>query len=69
MWLSYSKGRKMLERAERELGYSIVARSPGGQNGVSARVSEDGMRLLSRYVLFEKELSGLSEEKFREIFL
>ncbi|HIX47892.1 MAG TPA: LysR family transcriptional regulator [Candidatus Mediterraneibacter caccavium] len=69
MGLSYSKGRKMLERAERELGYTIVERSPGGKNGGSARVSEDGMRLLSRYERFEKELTELAEEKYREIFL
>lgn len=69
MGLSYSKGRKMLERAERELGYTIVERSPGGKNGGSARVSKDGMRLLSRYERFEKELTGLAEEKYREIFL
>ena len=69
MGLSYSKGRKMLERAERELGYTIVERSPGGKNGGSARVSKDGMRLLSRYERFEKELTELAEEKYREIFL
>ena len=68
MGLSYSKGRKMLERAERELGYTIVERSPGGKNGGSARVSKDGMRLLSRYERFEKELTELAEEKYREIF-
>ena len=55
MGLSYSKGRKMLERAERELGYTIVERSPGGKNGGSARVSEDGMRLLRS---FSRTLSG-----------
>ena len=68
MGLSYSKGRKMLERAERELGYTIVERSPGGKNGGSASVSEDGMRLLTRYERFEKELTELAEEKYREIF-
>ena len=35
----------------------------------SARVSKDGMRLLSRYERFEKELTELAEEKYREIFL
>ena len=68
MGLSYSKGRKMLERAERKLGYTIVERSPGGKNGGSARVSEEGMRLLSRYERFEKELTELAEQKYREIF-
>ena len=69
MGLSYSKGRKMLERAERELGYTIVERSPGGKNGGSARVSEDGMRQLPRYERIETELTGQAEEKYREIFL
>lgn len=68
MGLSYSKGRRMLERAERELGYLIVERSPGGKNGGSARVSDAGMRLLSRYKRFEKELTEAAEEKYREIF-
>lgn len=68
MGLSYSKGRKMLDRAERELGYTIVERSPGGKNGGSAMVSEDGMKLLAKYERFEKELTETAEEKYREIF-
>lgn len=68
MGLSYSKGRKMLERAEKELGYTIVERSPGGKNGGSARVSDDGIRLLLQYERFEKELTEAAEEKYREIF-
>lgn len=68
MGLSYSKGRKLLDRAERELGYTIVERSPGGKHGGSARVSEEGMRLLEKYERFEKELTEAAEEKFREIF-
>ncbi len=68
MNLSYSKGRKMLDRAEEELGYTIVERSPGGKNGGSARVSEEGIRLLKQYERFEKELIQTAEEKYREIF-
>lgn len=68
MGLSYSKGRKMLERAERELGYTIVERSPGGRNGGSASVSDAGLRLLLQYERFEKELTEAAEEKYREIF-
>lgn len=68
MGLSYSKGRKIIERAERELGYTIVERSHGGKHGGSARVSEEGLRLLAKYERFEKELTEMAEEKFREIF-
>ncbi len=68
MGLSYSKGRKLLDRAEQELGCTIVERSPGGKHGGSACVSEEGLRLLEKYERFEKELTETAEEKFREIF-
>ena len=68
MGLSYSKGRKMLDRAEKELGYTIVERSPGGKNGGGARVSGEGLKLLEKYERFEKELTETAAEKYREIF-
>ena len=68
MGLSYSKGRKMLDRAEKELGYTIVERSPGGKNGGGARVSDEGLKLLEKYERFKKELTETAAEKYREIF-
>ena len=68
MGLSYSKGRKMLDRAEKELGYTIVERSPGGKNGGGARVSDEGLKILEKYERFEKELTETAAEKYREIF-
>ena len=68
MGLSYSKGRKRLDRAEKELGYTIVERSPGGKNGGGARVSDEGLKLLEKYERFEKELTETAAEKYREIF-
>ena len=68
MGLSYSKGRKMLDRAEKELGYTIVERSPGGKNGGGARVSDEGLKLLEKYERFEKELTETAAEEYREIF-
>lgn len=68
MGLSYSKGRKLLDRAEKELGYAIVERTHGGKNGGGACLSEAGMRLLEKYERFEEELTKTAKEKFREIF-
>lgn len=68
MGLSYSKGRRIIERAERELGYVIVERNPGGRHGGSARVSEQGKILLERYELFEQEMIRAAEEAFDRIF-
>lgn len=68
MGLSYSKGRRLLDRAERELGYRIVERSPGGKNGGGAHVSQAGLQLLEKYERLERELTEAAEEKFRQIF-
>lgn len=68
MGLSYSKGRRMIERAEGELGYSIVERTHGGKNGGNARITEAGSSLLKKYEKFEAEIEEAAREKFDEIF-
>ena len=69
MGMSYSKGRRIIERAERELGFTIIERSHGGKNGGGARLSGKGALLLERYEQFEQELDQIAEEKYREIFV
>jgi len=49
--ISYSKGWTIIRTCEKELGYSVVERQPGGKNGGAAAVSEKGLRLLA---LFEE---------------
>ena len=66
--MSYSKGWSLIRTAERELGCTIVDRSPGGIGGGAARVSEQGLNLLNRYEQFEKEIALIAQEKYREIF-
>ena len=66
--MSYSKGWSLIRTAERELGCTIVERSPGGIGGGAARVSEQGLNLLNRYEQFEKEIALIAQEKYREIF-
>ena len=66
--MSYSKGWSLIRTAERETGYTIVDRSPGGKGGGAARVSERGRKLLEQYERFEKEIARIAREKYREIF-
>lgn len=66
--MSYSKGWSLIRTAERELGYTIVERSPGGKGGGTACVSAGGLELLRKYEQFEKEISDIAREKYREIF-
>lgn len=68
MGLSYSKGRKLIDRAEQELGYTVVERTHGGKNGGGACLSKEGIQFLEKYERFEQELTELADEKFREIF-
>jgi molybdate transport repressor ModE-like protein len=69
MGMSYSKGRRIIERAERELGFSLIERSHGGKNGGGAMLSEKGALLLECYGQFEQELEQIAEEKYRKIFV
>ncbi len=68
MGLSYSKGRKLLDRVERELGYIVVERSHGGKNGGSARLSRRGLWLLEQYEKLETEMKNAAEKAYGEIF-
>lgn len=66
--MSYSKGWSLIRTAERELGCTIVDRSPGGKGGGAAQVSARGLELLKRYEQLEKEIARIAQEKYREIF-
>lgn len=52
--MSYSKGWSLIRSAEKELGYTVVERSPGGKHGGVANVSEAGKDILRKYELLEK---------------
>lgn len=66
--MSYSKGWSLIRTAERELGCTIVERSPGGKTGGTARVSEKGRCLMEKYERLDREIAEAAEKKYREIF-
>lgn len=66
--MSYSKGWSLIRTAEKELGRTIVERSPGGKNGGIARVSGAGRILMAKYERLERETAEAAEKKYREIF-
>ena len=65
--MSYSKGWSLIRTAEKELGWVIVERSPGGKYGGTARVSEKGQMLMECYEKMEREIAEEAEKKYREI--
>lgn len=66
--ISYSKGWSLIHQAEKELGYTVVERCPGGKNGGTARVSSRGNELLKKYEQLERAVAEYAEEQFREVF-
>lgn len=68
MGISYSKGWKMIEKAEEALGYTLVERSKGGSERGSSKLSPEGVRLLELYRLFRLRTEEAAAEIFREIF-
>ena len=66
--MSYSKGWSLIRSAEKELGYTVVERSPGGKHGGVANVSEAGKDILRKYELLEKDVAKYAEKRYKDIF-
>ena len=66
--MSYSKGWSLIRSAEKELGYTVVERSPGGKHGGVASVSEAGKDILRKYELLEKDVVKYAEKRYKGIF-
>lgn len=67
--ISYSKGWSIIRTAEKELGYMIVDRMPGGKNGGEAYVTAKGLRLLKLYEAYAAKVEQAAKDIFEEIFL
>lgn len=68
MGLSYSKGRTMIRRMERELGFPVVERAQGGAGGGGARLTDRGRKLLAAYQAYEADVKQYAQERFADAF-
>ena len=66
--MSYSKGWTLIRTAEKEMGCTIVERSPGGKHGGTARVTASGRRLMDKYEKLCREAEAYTEKRYRELF-
>lgn len=66
--MSYSKGWRMLNNMEKELGYPILERSAGGARGGGTLLTKEGVLLLERYQSYCEKVRGYAEKLFVEIF-
>jgi molybdenum cofactor cytidylyltransferase len=68
MNLSYSKAWKMINTAEKELGFPVVKRQQGGRKGGGTKLTRQGEDLLGRYIEFEKESKVAVQKLFETYF-
>ena len=68
MHMSYSYGWRKLNKMEKELGYQLVERFPGGNSGGGSLLTDKGRRLLTAYQEFQRELREMAEELFKRKF-
>ena len=66
--LSYSKAWVMLNSLEKELGYKVVERSHGGSRGGRTRLTDEGMKLLQDFQVYEEDMSRYAYERFADLF-
>ena len=69
MHMSYTKGWKLLNQIEKELGYSLVERYPGGTSGGGSALTARGQRLLEAYQRYRDELQKTATALFQTIFV
>ena len=68
MGMSYSKGWKIINRAEKELGYELLERRHGGKSGGKCTVTEKGKSLMKRYRQMEEETRDCLQKSFEKYF-
>ena len=68
MEMSYSKGWKIIKKAEKYLGYSLIQSRSGGAAGGSSHLTKEAKDFLSRYQDMEKELKAVTAPLFDKYF-
>ena len=68
MNISYSKAWKILNTIREQTGFETVFRQQGGVSGGSAKLTEKGKELLTRYTQFSERCNNAIETIFNEIF-
>lgn len=68
MHMSYSKGWKMINEIERQLGYPVLIRNQGGDRGGGSTLTREGQSFLSRFQSMQKEILRSAQICFHRYF-
>ena len=68
MKMSYTKGWKMVNKAEKEMGFLFLNRCNGGKNGGSSTLTQEGRVFLERYQVMMEDIERVSRRFFDVYF-
>jgi xanthine dehydrogenase accessory factor len=68
MGMAYSKGWKIIKRAEEDLGFALTEGTRGGQNGGKMLLTEDGEKLVQCYREMDKAVHEQADRLFQKYF-
>lgn len=68
MNMSYSKAWKMVNLAEEQLGFSLLIRHAGGQEGGSSELTEEGKEFVKHFIDFQSEAKVAVKKLFKKYF-
>lgn len=68
MGMSYSKGWKIINRAEKQLGTSLLVRHQGGKSGGTCEITAEGKTLMRKYRAMETEVKTYACTSFQRWF-
>lgn len=68
MQMSYSKGWKMVNKVEKEMGFLFLNRCNGGRNGGSSTITEEGRLFMERYHAMLEDMRRISQSFFDTYF-
>jgi molybdate transport system regulatory protein len=61
MEMSYTKAWRILNRAEKEMGFDLITRVSGGRNGGSSKLTEAGEKAVADYRRMEARLTEFAD--------
>lgn len=68
MGMAYSKAWKLVKLAEKDLGFSLLEGTRGGEHGGKTVLTEEGKELLKRYFAFTSEAKEELDRLFAKHF-
>lgn len=68
MQMAYSKGWRIVKRAENELGFLLMTGNSGGKGGGNMTLTEQGRNFLEKYQAMDAELKKDAQTLFEKYF-